>query len=113
MVKLVTAVIRPHALDAVKASLEAAGVVGLTVTEVKGFGRQAGHSETYRGAEYTVDLVPKLKVEVLCPAQLVQQVLEGIRAAASDGRIGDGKAWVLDVDHLVRLRTGEVDIEAI
>ncbi len=112
MTKLVTAVIKPHALDPVKESLKAAGVQGLTVTEVRGHGRQGGHSETYRGAEYTVDLVPKLKVEVLCPTSEAYVVMEAIRKAAYTGKIGDGKVWVVDVDTLMRIRTGELDLEA-
>jgi nitrogen regulatory protein P-II 1 len=113
MIKLVTAIIKPHMLDPVKDSLRAAGVQGLTVTEVRGFGRQGGHTETYRGAEYTVDLVPKLQLDVLCAAEDAEKVMEMIRSAAHTGKIGDGKVWVVDVDRLMRIRTGEFGTEAI
>ena len=113
MINLVTAVIKPHMLEAVKDGLKSAGLQGLTVTEVKGFGRQGGHTETYRGAEYTVDLVPKVKVEVLCSADEAQRVTDIIRKCAYTGKIGDGKVWVLDVEHLLRVRTGEMGEEAI
>ena len=112
MIKLVTAIIKPHVLDAVKDSLKGAGVQGMTVTEVKGFGRQGGHTETYRGAEYTVDFVPKVRVEVLCAAGDADKVMETIRASANTGKIGDGKVWVADVDRLMRIRTGEMDADA-
>ena len=113
MIKLVTAIVKPHMLDAVKDSLRSAGVQGLTVTEVRGFGRQGGHTETYRGAEYTVDLVPKLRLEVLCATEDADKILELIRSAAHTGKIGDGKVWVVDVDRLMRIRTGEFDTEAL
>lgn len=113
MIKLIVAVVKPHMLDAVKDGLRSAGVQGLTVTEVKGYGRQGGHTETYRGAEYTVDLVPKLRIEVLCEADKAVSVMDVIRKCAYTGKIGDGKVWVLDVDQLMRIRTGEMDIEAI
>jgi len=112
MIKLVTAVIKPHMLDSVKDSLRAAGVQGLTVTEVRGFGRQGGHTETYRGAEYTVDLLPKLRLEVLCSVDDAEKMMEIIRASAHTGKIGDGKVWVVDVDRLMRIRTGELGVEA-
>ncbi|MEW6155239.1 MAG: P-II family nitrogen regulator [Actinomycetota bacterium] len=112
MVKLVTAVIKPHMLDSVKDALRGAGVQGLTVTEVRGFGRQGGHTETYRGAEYTVDLLPKLKLEVLCALEDADKVMEVIRTSAHTGKIGDGKVWLTDVDRLMRIRTGEVGAEA-
>ena len=112
MIKLVTAIIKPHMLDSVKDSLRGTGVQGLTVTEVRGFGRQGGHTETYRGAEYTVDLVPKLRLEVLCAIDDAEKVMETIRASAHTGRIGDGKVWITDVDRLMRIRTGEMGIEA-
>ncbi len=112
MIKLVTAVIKPHMLESVKESLRGAGVQGLTVTEVRGFGRQGGHTETYRGAEYTVDLVPKLRIEVLCSVTDADKVMETIRASAHTGKIGDGKVWIVDVDRLMRIRTGEMDLEA-
>jgi nitrogen regulatory protein P-II 1 len=113
MIKLVTAIVKPFVLDAVMESLKAAEVHGLTVTEVRGFGRQRGHTETYRGTEYTVDLVPKVRLEVLCAANDARRVVDTILAAANTGRIGDGKIWVLDVDQLVRVRTGELDIDAM
>ena len=113
MIKLVTAIVKPHMLDAVKDGLRAAGVQGLTVTEVRGFGRQGGHTETYRGAEYTVDLVPKLKLEVLCAFDDAEKIMEIIRSAAHTGKIGDGKVWVVDVDRLMRIRTGELDADAV
>ena len=113
MIQLVTAIIKPHMLDSVKDSLRAAGVQGLTVTEVRGFGRQGGHTETYRGAEYTIDLVPKLRLEVLCSLDDSEKIMEIIRGAAHTGKIGDGKVWVLDVERLLRIRTGEMGAEAI
>ncbi len=112
MIKLVTAVIKPHMLDSVKDSLRAAGVQGLTVTEVRGFGRQGGHTETYRGAEYTVDLLPKLRLDVLCSVDDAEKVMEIIRTSAHTGKIGDGKVWVVDVERLMRIRTGELGVEA-
>lgn len=112
MIKLVTAVIKPHMLESVKEGLKGAGVQGLTVTEVKGFGRQGGHTETYRGAEYTIDLVPKIKVEVLCTVDDASRITDIIRKCAHTGSIGDGKVWVLDVEHLLRVRTGEMGEEA-
>ncbi len=113
MIKLVTAIVKPHRLESVKDSLRSAGVQGLTVTEVRGFGRQGGHTETYRGAEYTVDLVPKLRLEVLCDAEDAEKVMEIIRSSAHTGKIGDGKVWVVDVDRLMRIRTGEYGSEAL
>ena len=113
MIKLVTAVIKPQMLDPVKDGLKDMGVQGITVTEVKGFGRQGGHTETYRGAEYIVDLVPKLKVEILCTLEDAEQVMDLIRKCAYTGKIGDGKVWMLDVDRLMRVRTGEMGEEAI
>jgi nitrogen regulatory protein P-II 1 len=113
VIKLVTAVIKPHMLDPVKDGLKDVGVQGLTITEVKGYGRQGGHTETYRGAEYTVDLVPKVKVEVICGIDEAEGVMDVIRKTAYTGKIGDGKVWVLDVDRLMRVRTGEMGEEAI
>ena len=113
MIKLITAVVKPHMLDAVKDGLKDVGVQGLTITEVKGYGRQGGHTETYRGAEYTVDLVPKLKVEVICAIDDAEGGMEVIRKSAYTGKIGDGKIWMLDVDRLLRVRTGEMGEEAI
>jgi nitrogen regulatory protein PII len=113
VIKLVTAVIKPQMLDSVKEGLKDIGVQGLTVTEVKGYGRQGGHTETYRGAEYTVDLVPKMKLEVLCLVDDAERVMEMIRKCAYTGKIGDGKVWVVDVDRLLRVRTGEMGSEAV
>lgn len=112
MIKLVTAVIKPHMLESVKDGLKSAGVQGLTVTEVKGFGRQGGHTETYRGAEYTIDLIPKFKVEVVCTSDDAVRVMDIVRKCAHTGQIGDGKVWVIDVEHLLRVRTGEMGEEA-
>lgn len=112
MIKLVTAVIKPQMLDAVKDGLRGTGVQGLTVTEVRGFGRQGGHTETYRGAEYTVDLIPKLRVEVLCSLEDADRIMDVIRSCAHTGRIGDGKVWMVDVDRLMRIRTGEMGADA-
>src|SRR6187399_76127 len=106
MTKLVTAIIQPHRLDDVKSALEAAGVRGITVTEASGYGRQKGHTEVYRGAEYTVDLVPKVRVEVLVDDADSEDVIEVITKSAQTGRIGDGKVWSTPVDTVVRVRTG-------
>lgn len=111
--QLITAVIKPHLLDGVKEALQALGVQGLTVSEVKGFGRQGGHTETYRGAEYQVDFVPKIKLEIVLDDPEVTSVVEAISGAAQTGKIGDGKIWVTPVDVLVRIRTGEVGSDAI
>ena len=111
--KLVTAVVKPHRLDAVKDALSAIGVVGLTVTEVTGYGRQKGHTEVYRGAEYTVDFVPKVRVEVLTEEPQVDKVVDAVVEAARTGKIGDGKVWVTPVDDIVRVRTGERGLDAI
>jgi len=113
MIKLVTAIIKPHMFESVKDGLKGAGLLGLTVTEVKGFGRQGGHTETYRGAEYTIDVIPKLKVEVVCTSDDAVRVMDIIRKCAHTGKIGDGKVWVIDVDQLLRVRTGEMGEEAI
>jgi nitrogen regulatory protein P-II 1 len=113
MISLVTAIIKPHMLESVKDGLKSTGVQGLTVTEVKGFGRQGGHTETYRGAEYTVDLIPKLKVEVVCSIDDAERVMDVIRKTAHTGKIGDGKVWIVDVERLMRVRTGEMGEEAI
>lgn len=112
MIKHVTAIIKPQMLEAVKDGLKGAGVQGLTVTEVKGFGRQGGHTETYRGAEYTVDLIPKVKVEVVCSADDAQRIMDIVRKSAHTGKIGDGKVWIVDVEHLLRVRTGELGTDA-
>jgi len=113
MMKLVTAVIKPHRLDDVKEALLGAGVHGMTITEVKGFGRQSGHTETYRGAEYTVDFVPKLRIEVVVDLFDAERVVDAIVAAARTGQIGDGKVWITDVDRTIRIRTGERDTDAL
>jgi nitrogen regulatory protein PII len=113
MLKLVTAVIKPQMLDPVKEALQGASITGMTVTEVRGFGRQAGHTETYRGVEYMVDFVPKLKIEVICATRDVEKVAQLIRNSAQTGKIGDGKIWVLDLDAVMRVRTGEVGADAI
>jgi nitrogen regulatory protein P-II 1 len=110
---LVTAIVKPHKVDAVKEALQGAGVQGITVTEVKGFGRQGGHTETYRGAEYQIDFVPKVKVEVLCSTEDAEKVATAIAAAAKTGKIGDGKIWVTPVDRATRIRTGEMGDDAI
>ncbi|HTT11069.1 MAG TPA: P-II family nitrogen regulator [Burkholderiaceae bacterium] len=111
--KQVTAIIKPHKLDDVRQALSALGVEGMTVTEVKGFGRQKGHTEIYRGAEYTVNLLPKIKLEVAIKDALVEQAIEAIAKAARTGKIGDGKVFVFDLEQAVRIRTGESDIEAL
>jgi nitrogen regulatory protein P-II 1 len=105
--KLIEAIIKPFKVDDVRKALTAAGVEGLTVTEVRGFGRQKGHTELYRGTEYVVDLVPKMKLEILVPDDQVERVIEAIIGAASTGKIGDGKIFVLPVGDAVRIRTGE------
>ena len=111
--KKVEAIIKPFKLDEVKESLSSIGVQGLTVSEVKGFGRQKGHTELYRGAEYVVDFLPKVKLEIIVKDDLVSQVVEAIMKAAKTGRIGDGKIFVLPVDEVVRIRTGERGENAI
>jgi nitrogen regulatory protein P-II 1 len=105
--KKVEAIIKPFRMDEVKAALSAVAVQGMTVTEVRGFGRQKGHKEVYRGAEYVVELVPKIKIEVVVPDQAVPRVVETIAKAAKTGKIGDGKIFVIPVDEAVRIRTGE------
>jgi len=111
--KLITAIIKPFKLDDVREALADIGVEGLTVTEVKGFGRQKGHTELYRGAEYVVDFLPKLKVEVAVSEALVERTLEAIQQAARTGKIGDGKLFVTNLEQVVRIRTGEVDDAAL
>ena len=111
--KLVTAVIKPHKWEDVRAALETVGVTGMTVSEVSGYGRQKGHTEVYRGAEYDVALVPKIRLEVVLDDADVEAVTEAIVAAAQTGRIGDGKVWVSPVDSVVRVRTGDRDQSAI
>jgi nitrogen regulatory protein PII len=111
--KLITAIIKPFKLDEVREALADAGVTGLTVTEVKGFGRQKGHTELYRGAEYVVDFLPKVKVEAVVPDGLVERAIEAITKAARTGKIGDGKIFVCAVEQVVRIRTGEVGESAV
>lgn len=111
--KLITAVIKPFKLDDVKTALEAIGVQGLTVTEASGFGRQRGHTEVYRGAEYTVDLVPKVRIEVVVDDADADRVLDAVVESARTGKIGDGKVWVMPVDAVVRVRTGERGVDAL
>lgn len=111
--KIVMAIIKPFKLDEVRDALHNVGVQGLTVTEVKGYGRQKGHTEIYRGTEYAVSFLPKLKIEVAVPTESVETVVEAISAAAKTGQIGDGKIFVYSIDHAVRIRTGEVDVDAL
>ena len=111
--KLVTAIIKPFKLDEVREALSAIGVQGITVTEVKGFGRQKGHTELYRGAEYVVDFLPKVKIEVIVPDATVDQGIEAICKAARTGRIGDGKIFISPIEEVIRIRTGERGEEAI
>jgi nitrogen regulatory protein PII len=111
--KLVTAIIKPFKLDDVRAALSEIGISGMTVTEVKGFGRQRGHTELYRGAEYVVDFVPKTRVEVAVRSDLVDQVVEAIVGAAKTGKVGDGKIFVTSIDRVLRIRTGEADESAL
>lgn len=111
--KLITAIVKPFKLDDVKDALKSAGVQGMTVSEVKGFGRQGGHTETYRGSEYAIDFVPKVKLELVVDDSQVDQVVEAITSSASTGKIGDGKIWVTDVSTLIRIRTGEVGPDAV
>jgi len=113
MVHLVTAVIKPFKVEEVKDALRAIGILGITVDEVKGVGRQGGHTETYRGSEYTVEFLPKVRLEVLCDTSQADKVVETIADAARTGKIGDGKIWVTAVDRVVRVRTGERDLEAL
>jgi len=112
-VKLITAVIKPHKLDEVKAALESFGVQGMTVSEASGYGRQRGHTEVYRGAEYTVDLVPKVRVEILVDDTDVADVVDVVVKSAQTGRIGDGKVWTTPIEDVVRVRTGEHGADAI
>ncbi len=113
MLHLVTAIIKPHMLESVKDALRSAGVTGLTVSEVKGFGRQGGHTETYRGAEYQIDFVPKVKIEVLCESGEAEKIAEVVATSARTGKIGDGKIWIAPVDRAVRIRTGEMGTDAL
>jgi nitrogen regulatory protein P-II 2 len=111
--KLVIAIIKPFKLDEVREALTTIGVAGMTVTEVKGFGRQKGQTEIYRGAEYSTNMVPKIKIEVVCDANLADRVVEAVQSSANTGAIGDGKIFVLDVGQAVRIRTGETDDTAL
>ena len=111
--KLVTAIIKPFKLDEVREALAAVGVQGITVTEVKGFGRQKGHTELYRGAEYVVDFLPKVKVEAAIQDAILDQVIEAIEKSAGTGKIGDGKIFVFDLEQVIRIRTGETGEEAL
>jgi nitrogen regulatory protein P-II 2 len=113
--KLVTAVIKPFKVDSVKESLKAVGVGGITVTEVKGFGRQSGHTELYRGTEYNIDFLPKVRLDMVVPddPELIDRIFEAIASAARTGKIGDGKVWVSDVDRVMRIRTGDLDADAL
>jgi nitrogen regulatory protein P-II 1 len=111
--KLVTAIVQPFTLEDVRRAVEAAGVLGMTVTEVQGYGRQRGHTEVYRGAEYAVDFVPKVRVEVVVDDEFAERVVEAIIRVARTGKIGDGKVWVTAVQSLVRIRTGERDHHAL
>ncbi|MCG6936878.1 MAG: P-II family nitrogen regulator [Gammaproteobacteria bacterium] len=111
--KMITAIIKPFKLDDVREALSDIGVQGITVTEVKGFGRQKGHTELYRGAEYVVDFLPKVKVEIAVNADIADKVIEAIRGAANTGKIGDGKIFVSTVEDVIRIRTGETGAEAL
>ena len=111
--KLITAIVKPFKLDDVKAALKEAGINGMTVAEVQGFGRQAGHTEVYRGAEYTIDFVPKVRIEVLAGDADADRLADVIADAARTGKIGDGKIWIEPVDRVIRIRTGELDADAL
>jgi nitrogen regulatory protein PII len=111
--KLITAVVKPFKLDEIKTALKEAGVTGMTVTEVQGFGRQSGHTEVYRGAEYTIDFVPKVRIEVLADDSDVERLIEVLTSSARTGKIGDGKVWVTPVEQVARIRTGELGPDAL
>lgn len=111
--KLVTAIIKPFKLDDVREALADIGVQGITVTEVKGFGRQKGHTELYRGAEYVVDFLPKIKLEIALPDDLLERALEAIQQSARTGKIGDGKIFIHTLEQVIRIRTGELDVDAL
>jgi nitrogen regulatory protein P-II 2 len=110
---MVTAIIKPFKLDEVREALSAIGVQGVTVTEVKGFGRQKGHTELYRGAEYVVDFLPKVKIEAAIKDEMLDQVIEAVEKSASTGKIGDGKIFIFDVEQVIRIRTGESGVDAL
>lgn len=112
-VKLITTIIKPFKLDDVKDALKSVGIQGMTVSEVKGFGRQGGHTETYRGSEYAIDFVPKVQIELVVDDSQVDSVVDTIRTTAATGKIGDGKIWITEVTRLIRLRTGEEGTDAI
>jgi nitrogen regulatory protein P-II 1 len=112
-VKLITAVVKPHKVDDVKDALRAAGVNGITVSEAKGFGRQGGHTETYRGAEYKIDFVPKMRIEIVVDDDKADELIETVCHAASTGKIGDGKIWVTNVEQVIRIRTSERGTDAL
>ena len=111
--KLISAIIKPFKLDEVREALSGIGVQGITVTEVKGFGRQTGHTELYRGAEYVVDFLPKVKIDVAVKTDLLERAIEAIEKAANTGKIGDGKIFVFDLEKVIRIRTGETDADAL
>ena len=111
--KLVTAIIKPHKLDSVREALSEQGITGLTATEVKGFGRQKGHTELYRGAEYVIDFLPKIKLEIAAASHLVEPIVETIVEVAGSGKIGDGKIWISSLEEVIRIRTGETGEEAM
>jgi nitrogen regulatory protein P-II 2 len=111
--KMVIAIIKPFKLDDVREALSEIGVQGITVTEVRGFGRQKGHTELYRGAEYVVDFLPKIKIEAVISAELLEQVIDAIKKSANTGKIGDGKIFVVDIEQAIRIRTGETGADAI
>ena len=111
--KLITAIIRPFKLDDVREALSGVGVSGITVTEVKGFGRQKGHTELYRGAEYVVDFLPKLKIECAVTDEILAEALEAVQASAGTGKVGDGKIFVTPIEQVIRIRTGEIDADAL
>lgn len=111
--KLITAIVKPFKLDDVKDALRDAGVTGMTVSEVRGFGRQGGHTETYRGAEYSIDFIPKVRLELVVDDSVAESTVNAIRQAAATGKIGDGKIWITSVERIVRIRTGEEGTDAI
>jgi nitrogen regulatory protein PII len=112
-VKLITAIVKPFKVDDVRDALKTAGVTGLTVTEVRGFGRQGGHAETYRGAEYHIDFVPKIRIELVVEDDAVDSIVDTIQRSAATGKIGDGKIWVTEVERIIRIRTGEEGPDAV